>query len=152
MKKATAQFRRERSAFSQRLERLRGARTTEEFAKLLGMARQQLERYENDRAAPTLAVLARIATRAKASLDWLILGVERDSHDGRSASTHTPDSVQGAERQMAREVIEAQQEVWRVYEAFGPESIQWKLVSQTLRTAAEDARSVKKAVSRRPAK
>lgn len=60
--------------FGERLKEVRGTRTQDEFARMLGMPRQQLTRYESGRV-PDPLVLVKIALTTGASLDWLLGGV-----------------------------------------------------------------------------
>lgn len=59
-------------ALGDRIKLIRGSRSQEDFAKLIGVDRTTLASWEIDRREPGLDTLSKIADLAAVSLDWLI--------------------------------------------------------------------------------
>src|SRR5262245_66560605 len=66
-----------------RIRRLRGADTSTEFARRIGITREHLSRIEAG-ALPGTEILWRVARATGASLDFLVLGAASTSADGAS--------------------------------------------------------------------
>lgn len=65
--------------FPLRLKKLRGERTREEFAALVGISARSLVNYESGARVPKADVIKLICTATKVSSDWLLFG--RESSD-----------------------------------------------------------------------
>lgn len=65
-----------RKAFASRIRTLRGERTQDEMAVLVGTRQQMWSRWEKGEFLPTADNLIQIAESAKCSIDWLLLGKE----------------------------------------------------------------------------
>jgi len=57
-----------------RLKALRGDLSQGEFARGVGVVQQQYGRYEKGRRRPPIDILARVATKTGASIDWILTG------------------------------------------------------------------------------
>lgn len=66
MRKSESVFR------ADRLAQLQGQRNQQEFADYLGINQSQLQKYLSGRSEPTVAVITRMASRARVSSDWLL--------------------------------------------------------------------------------
>ncbi len=58
----------------ERIRELRGYRTQEEFARLMGVSQAQLSKYELGQSAPPLGFLTRAASNSGRSVDWILIG------------------------------------------------------------------------------
>ena len=56
---------------SERLKRLRGEKTQEEFADFLGMSSRSISDWEDGKRNPDLITLIKIVDEFRVSLDWL---------------------------------------------------------------------------------
>lgn len=72
----------------ERIALLRESATQQEFADALGVSRNTLVRYENNKRAPDAAFLQRLLARSGADANWLLLGVgdAPDELDSREAA------------------------------------------------------------------
>jgi transcriptional regulator with XRE-family HTH domain len=61
-------------AIGQRIKDLRGSRTQEDFARLMGVSQAQLSKYELGQSAPPLGFLTGLAKDAGKSVDWILTG------------------------------------------------------------------------------
>lgn len=82
-----------------RIRAIRGSRSQQEFAPILGITQDRLSKYELGRVAPSLSLLIRVAESSGKSLDWLILGVR-----GRGTAAVEP---------KLQEILREVREVWR---------------------------------------
>lgn len=64
------------AVLGERIRKLRGERTQEVFAGLMGVSQAQLSKYELGQSAPPLGFLARLARDSGRSVDWILLGTE----------------------------------------------------------------------------
>ncbi len=64
-----------------RLRALRGERSQEEFARLVGLTRSALANYENGRTHPKPSILRQISQRAGISDDFLLSGQVRNEYE-----------------------------------------------------------------------
>jgi transcriptional regulator with XRE-family HTH domain len=60
----------------ERIRKVRGGRTQEVFAGLMGVSQAQLSKYELGQSAPPLGFLARVAKDSGRSVDWILMGKE----------------------------------------------------------------------------
>lgn len=70
-----------------RLRALRGERSQQEFARLVGLTRSALANYENGRTSPKPSVLRQIALRAGVSDEFLLSGRVRNEYELNLAVT-----------------------------------------------------------------
>jgi transcriptional regulator with XRE-family HTH domain len=61
-----------------KLKKLRGNRTQEDVAKLIGISRARYSHYENGRSEPDTDTLQKLATFYDVSLDYLLLDAPKD--------------------------------------------------------------------------
>lgn len=61
---------------SGRLQIIRGSTTQEKFAKMLGVGRTSLIRYESGERVPDATFLQAVVTKCKVDPSWLLLGIE----------------------------------------------------------------------------
>lgn len=61
-------------AIGQRIKELRGSRTQEDFARLMGVSQAQLSKYELGQSAPPLGFLTGLAKDTGRSVDWILTG------------------------------------------------------------------------------
>lgn len=66
------------SDIGERLKLLRGETSQYEFAKMIGIHRNTLVRYETGAGPPDADFISMICQRFKVSADWLIFGADRD--------------------------------------------------------------------------
>lgn len=60
----------------ERLKRVRGKLTLDEFGKIIGISRSMVSKYENGDAWPKPDILGKIAEYGNTSFDWLLIGLE----------------------------------------------------------------------------
>ena len=61
-------------AVGERVRRLRGQITQEDFARTLGISQAQLSKYELGQSALPLGILVKIAKVCKTTVDWVLTG------------------------------------------------------------------------------
>jgi transcriptional regulator with XRE-family HTH domain len=61
-------------SIGKRIKELRGSRTQEAFARLMGVSQAQLSKYELGQSAPPLGFLTRLAKDVGRSVDWILMG------------------------------------------------------------------------------
>lgn len=71
----------ESTEVQRRLRALRGERSQEEFAKLVGLTRSALANYENGRTLPKPSILRQISMKAGISDDFLVSGALRNEYE-----------------------------------------------------------------------
>ena len=62
------------SGLGQRIRKLRGGITQEDFARSLGISQAQLSKYELGQSALPLGILVKIARRCGQTTDWILTG------------------------------------------------------------------------------
>lgn len=62
----------DKKVLGERLKGLRGSRTQEEVAKILGLSRARYSHYENNRVEPDTALLNKMADFFNVSIDYLL--------------------------------------------------------------------------------
>lgn len=81
-----------------RMKLLRGNRTQEDIAKMIGVSRARYSHYENGRSEPDLAMLQKLADFHNVSIDYLL---------GRSDSTGTnPVTIAGRDINLTNEELQ----------------------------------------------
>ena len=71
------------SAIGERVRKLRGQITQEEFARTLGISQAQLSKYELGQSAIPLGVLIKLAKKYGSTADWILTG---ETEEGTSHS------------------------------------------------------------------
>jgi DNA-binding transcriptional regulator YiaG len=62
------------NAVGQRIRKLRGQVTQEDFARLLSISQAQLSKYELGQSALPLGALVKLAKRSGCTTDWILTG------------------------------------------------------------------------------
>jgi DNA-binding transcriptional regulator YiaG len=73
------------SAIGERVRKLRGQITQEEFARTLGISQAQLSKYELGQSAIPLGVLTKLSRKYGSTADWILTGDEAGTSQGRTA-------------------------------------------------------------------
>lgn len=84
------------ATLSSRLRELRGHRSQADFAEVVGLKQQSIQRYETDQTEPKSDVLCQIAERCEVSVDWLLCLTD-DRWRGLHGSDRQIGSVRGRE-------------------------------------------------------
>lgn len=87
------------SDFAKRLRMLRGSKTREDFAKLLGINSRSLINYEQGERIPKIDIAELICSKIGVSADWLISGKGEPPYTGgQSADSLAESSAQNTQR------------------------------------------------------